>query len=53
MTLAKRLKSSVSNLAQGAVGVAAGLALVFAIAGAPTQVLAQAAPAPAAAAATL
>ncbi|MBJ7511352.1 TraB/GumN family protein [Brevundimonas sp.] len=51
MTLAKRLKSSVSNLAQGAVGVAAGLALVFAIAGAPTQVLAQAAPAPAAAAA--
>jgi uncharacterized protein YbaP (TraB family) len=51
MTLAKRLKSSVSNLAQGAVGVAAGLALVFAIAGAPTQVLAQAAPAPAAPAA--
>ena len=51
MTLAKRLNSSVSNLAQGAVGVAAGLALVFAIAGAPTQVLAQAAPAPAAAAA--
>jgi uncharacterized protein len=51
MTLAKRLKSSVSNLAQGAVGVTAGLALVFAIAGAPTQVLAQAAPAPAAAAA--
>jgi uncharacterized protein YbaP (TraB family) len=49
MTLAKRLKSSVSNLAQGAVGVAAGLALVFA--GAPTQVLAQAAPAPAAPAA--
>jgi uncharacterized protein len=51
MTLAKRLKSSVSNLAQGAVGVAAGLAMVFAIAGAPTQVLAQAAPAPAAPAA--
>lgn len=51
MTLAKRLKSSVSNLAQGAVGVAAGLALVFAIAGAPAQALAQAAPAPAAAAA--
>lgn len=51
MTLAKRLKSSVSNLVQGAVGVAAGLALVFAIAGAPTQVLAQAAPAPAAPAA--
>lgn len=51
MTLAKRLKSSVSNLVQGAVGVSAGLALVFAIAGAPTQVLAQAAPAPAAAAA--
>ncbi|MED5538863.1 MAG: TraB/GumN family protein [Pseudomonadota bacterium] len=51
MTLAKRLKSSVSNLAQGAVGVAAGLALVFAIAGAPTQVLAQAAPATAAPAA--
>lgn len=51
MTLAKRLKSSVSNLAQGVVGVAAGLALVFAIAGAPTQVLAQAAPAPAAPAA--
>jgi uncharacterized protein len=51
MTLAKRLKSSVSNLAQAAVGVAAGLALVFAIAGAPTQVLAQAAPAPAAPAA--
>jgi uncharacterized protein YbaP (TraB family) len=51
MTLAKRLKSSVSNLAQGTVGVAAGLALVFAIAGAPTQVLAQAAPAPAAPAA--
>lgn len=40
MTLAKRLKSSVSNLVQGAVGVSAGLALVFAIAGAPTQVLA-------------
>ncbi len=55
MTLSKRLKSSVSNLAQGAVGVAAGLALVFAIAGAPAQALAQpqtqAAPAPAAAAA--
>jgi uncharacterized protein YbaP (TraB family) len=51
VTLAKRLKSSVSNLVQGAVGVSAGLALVFAIAGAPTQVLAQAAPAPAAAAA--
>ena len=55
MTLSKRLKSSVSNLAQGAVGVAAGLALVFAIAGAPSQALAQpqtqAAPAPAAAAA--
>ncbi|ALJ07813.1 TraB/GumN family protein [Brevundimonas sp. DS20] len=51
MTLAKRLKSSVSNLAQGAVGVAAGLAMVFAIAGAPSQVLAQAAPAPAAPAA--
>jgi uncharacterized protein len=51
VTLAKRLKSSVSNLVQGAVGVAAGLALVFAIAGAPTQVLAQAAPAPAAPAA--
>jgi uncharacterized protein YbaP (TraB family) len=51
VTLAKRLKSSVSNLVQGAVGVSAGLALVFAIAGAPTQVLAQAAPAPAAPAA--
>lgn len=56
MTLSKRLKSSVSNLAparlvQGAVGVAAGLALVFAIAGAPAEALAQAAPAPAASAA--
>lgn len=51
MTLAKHLKSSVSNLAQGALGVAAGLALVLAIAGAPAQALAQAAPAPAAAAA--
>ncbi|MBU1272186.1 MAG: TraB/GumN family protein [Alphaproteobacteria bacterium] len=49
MTLAKRLKSSVSNLAQGVVGVAAGLALVFAIAGAPAQAWAQVAPAPAAA----
>lgn len=49
MTLSKRLKSSVSNLAQGAVGVAAGLALVFAIAGAPSQALAQAAAVPAAA----
>ncbi|MDO9609157.1 MAG: TraB/GumN family protein [Brevundimonas sp.] len=43
MTLSKRLKSSVSNLAQGVVGVAAGLALVFAIAGAPGEAFAQAA----------
>jgi uncharacterized protein len=50
MTLAKRLKSSVSSMAQGAAAAAAGLALVFAIAGAPAQALAQAAPAPAAAA---
>ena len=51
MTLSKRLKSSVSTLTQGVVGVAAGLALVFAIAGAPAQAIAQAAPAPALAAA--
>ena len=49
MTFSKRLKSSVSTLAQGVCGVAAGLALVFAIAGAPGEAFAQAAPAPAAA----
>ncbi|WP_395944392.1 TraB/GumN family protein [Brevundimonas sp.] len=50
MTLSGRLKSTVSTLVQGAAGVAAGLALVFALAGVPGEALAQAAPAPAAAA---
>jgi uncharacterized protein YbaP (TraB family) len=47
MTFAHRLRSSVSNLARGAVGVAGGLALFVAIAGVPADALAQT-PAPAA-----
>ena len=50
MTLAARLRSSVSTLARGAVGVAGGLALFAAIAGAPADALAQAQPAAPAAA---
>ncbi|MEN5362115.1 TraB/GumN family protein [Brevundimonas intermedia] len=53
MTLSARLRSSVSTLARGALGVAGGLALFVAIAGVPGDALAQAAPvqtAPAAAA---
>ena len=49
MTFADRLRSSVSTLARGAVGVAGGLALFAAIAGVPADALAQtatAAPAP-------
>ena len=50
MTLSARLRSSVSTLARGAVGVAGGLALFVAIAGVPADALAQtatASPAPA------
>ena len=43
MTLSNLLKSSVSSLARGAVGVAGGLALFLAVAGAPGDALAQAA----------
>lgn len=50
MTLAARLRSSVSTLARGAVGVAGGLALFVTIAGAPADALAQAQPAAPAAA---
>ena len=50
MTFAARLRSSVSTLARGAVGVAGGLALFAAIAGAPADALAQAQPAAPAAA---
>lgn len=50
MTLSARLRSSVSTLARGALGVAGGLALFVAIAGVPADALAQttapAAPAP-------
>lgn len=45
MTFTDRLKSSVSTLARGAVGVAGGLALFVAIAGVPADALAQTAPA--------
>lgn len=49
MTLAARLRSSVSTLVRGAIGVAGGLALFVAIAGVPADALAQtAAPADAA-----
>ena len=41
MTLAARLRSSVSTFARGAVGVAGGLALFVAIAGVPADALAQ------------
>lgn len=41
MTLAARLRSSVSTLARGALGVAGGLALFVAIAGVPADALAQ------------
>lgn len=41
MTLSNLLKSSVSSLARGAVGVAGGLALFLAVAGAPGDALAQ------------
>ena len=41
MTLSARLRSSVSNLARGALGVAGGLALFVAIAGVPADALAQ------------
>lgn len=41
MTLAARLRSSVSTLARGALGVAGGLALSVAIAGVPADALAQ------------
>jgi len=44
MTLSERLKSTVSTLVQGAIGVAAGLALFAAVVGAPGEALAQAAP---------
>lgn len=50
MTFIARLRSSVSTLAQGAVGVAGGLALFAAIAGAPVDAQAQAQPAAPAAA---
>lgn len=43
MTLSNLLKTSVSSLARGAVGVAGGLALFLAVAGAPGDALAQAA----------
>lgn len=48
MTFSKRLKSTVSTLAQGALGVAAGLALFTALIGAPGQALAQTVSPPAA-----
>lgn len=51
MTLSARLRSSVSTLARGALGVAGGLALFVAIAGVPDDALAQTAPAQAAPAA--
>ena len=41
MTLSARLRSSVSTLARGAIGVAGGLALFVAIAGVPADALAQ------------
>ncbi|MFN3878319.1 MAG: TraB/GumN family protein [Brevundimonas sp.] len=41
MTLSARLRSSVSTLARGALGVAGGLALFVAIAGVPADALAQ------------
>lgn len=41
MTLTARLRSSVSTLARGAIGVAGGLALFVAIAGVPADALAQ------------
>jgi uncharacterized protein YbaP (TraB family) len=41
MTLSSRLRSSVSTLARGALGVAGGLALFVAIAGVPADALAQ------------
>lgn len=41
MNLSAVLKTSVTNLARGAVGAAGGLALFFAISGAPGQALAQ------------
>lgn len=50
MTFVRRLKTSVSNLSQAALGVAGGLALFAAIAGAPVDALAQTQPAAPAAA---
>ena len=51
MTFTARLRSATSTLAQGAVGVAGGLALFAAIAGAPVDAQAQAQAQPAAPAA--
>jgi uncharacterized protein len=45
MPLTQRLKSTVSALAQGAIGATAGLALFTALAGAPSEAFAQTAPA--------